>query len=145
LRLPLPGSRILAPGVALELLVPVRPESKFKFCVFCCVDDPPLYFLINSEINPYIKDRNHLLEQQVLIPKAELDGRIYKDSYLDCSQAFENFTHTEVCALIEANRGCYMGRLSDGVLAQVVEVVKGSVTLRPLEIVAIMSALCPPK
>ena len=127
--------------MVLELQVPFNPEPKYKFCLFCSEDDPPLYFVINSEINPFIQQREHLLEQQVTVPAIELDGRLYKESYLDCSQTFSNFSHQEVCDMIEANRSCYMGRLSDSVLADVVEVVQGSMTIRPEEKRSILTGL----
>ena len=143
MKLPIPGAHLLRPGVSLELFVEVRPKPKHKFCVFCCVEDPPLYLLINSGINDYIRDRKHLLEQQIQIPNTELDERLYKNSYLDCSQAFDNFTRAEVCDAIDSNPACYMGRLSDELLARIVAVAKESVTLRPLEVLAIVSALDP--
>ena len=43
--------------------------------------------------------------------------------------------------MIEANRSCYMGRLSDSVLADVVEVVQGSMTIRPEEEWSILTGL----
>jgi hypothetical protein len=89
--------------------------------------------LINSDINLYIQQREHLLVQQVTISSSELDRRLHKESYLDCSQTFSNFTHTELCQMIEADRTCYMGRLSDAVLTEVVEVVRNSLTIRPEE------------
>jgi len=139
--LPIPGSQILSPGIVLELLVPVQPDPKYKFCCFCSVDDPPLYFLINSSINSYIEQREHLLEQQVLIPNTELDDRLHSNSYLDCSQPFGNLSHQEVCDCIDANQGCFMGRISDEILSQIVIVVRDSMTIRPTEKHGILLAL----
>lgn len=121
--------------------MPFNPDPLYKFCLFCSEDDPPLYFVINSEINPYIQQRERLLEQQVLISKTELDNRLYKDSYLDCSQVLDNFTHQQVCDLIEADRNCYMGRVSDAVISETVRVVKNSMTIRPAEKHLILLAL----
>lgn len=141
MKLPIPGSTLLSPGVVLELFVPVITTPKFKFCAFVSDDDSPLYFLINSEINGFIGKRQDLLEQQVSVPKSELDQRLYKDSYLDCSQPYDNFTRQEICAQLDADNGCYMGRLSDDVLGLAVGVVAASLTVRPVEQQVIIAGL----
>ena len=141
MKIPLPGVQVLKPGVVLELLVPLRPKPKYKFCVFGCVDDPPLYFVINSGINDYIMARKDLLDHQIAVPKGELDSRLYKDSFLDCSQTFDNFSHAEICVHIDQNPGCYMGTLSDKLLAEAIKVARGSLILRPLEAAPVISTL----
>lgn len=140
-KLPIPGASLLTPGAVLELHVPVIANPKYKFCVFVAVDDPPLYFLINSEISPYIAERQHLFEQQVTVPSVELDGRLKWESYLDCSQPYDNFSYQELCNAINANPGCFMGRVSDGLKLAIVAVVEASLTLRPMEKWAIQEGL----
>lgn len=137
----LPGSMVLQPGVAIALLAPVRPAPKIKYCLFCSVDDPPLYVFINSGMHPIVQNNQRLLEQQVELPMAELDWRIKQNSYIDCSSAFSNFSRDELCKKIETDRGCYMGRVSDDVLRSAIGVISTSYTLRPIEKSAMLAGL----
>ena len=141
MKLSLPIAALFRPGVVLELLVPFEAKPKYKFCAVCGDGDPPLFFLINSEINPYILNREHLLEQQVNVPCSELDNRLFKDSYLDCSKPFDNFSRQQVLDLLAADQSCYMGTLSSNVLSEVARVVTRSPTLRPNEKTVILAAI----
>ena len=59
-------------------------KPKYKFLVAMNVKKD-LYFVINSKIHPYVKNRHHLLKSQVKISKSDYTF-LKQDSYIACHE-----------------------------------------------------------
>lgn len=74
-----------------------RYASHGKLAVIACISVKPMGFLINSEIHPFIKNRQHLLISQVAIKASDYKCLDY-DSYVNCVDLypFENSDLTKI-------------------------------------------------
>lgn len=78
----------LKPGCVVRLEVKLTSITKPKFLILVATDDPEyLSFLVNSEINPFILKRPHLLRCQVSIT-AESHEFLHHDSHIACHEVF---------------------------------------------------------
>ena len=75
-----------------------KPTPKNKFIVIMCFDETiPMGILINSEINNFIKKRNHLMSCEVTLEQ-ERHNFLRHTSYLDCRDIF-SFPEVELTDL----------------------------------------------
>ena len=91
----------LKPGCVIRLLVKFPHVTKQKFLVLVADDDPVyLTFVVNSEINPFISNRPHLLQCQVLIDVAN-HKFLDHDSHIACNEVLPMKREEVIKSLIE--------------------------------------------
>jgi len=128
------------PGNIFHLFCDFTKPPKNKYLLLICVDPEPLFFIINSEINEYVRKNKHLLNCQVSLPQAEHDFLI-RDSYIDCQGIIKNFNFEMVEKQIMQEMHKIKGSLSLGTKAQVIETVQFAKTLSAEEKSLILQAM----
>lgn len=133
----------LQPGRIIYLFCDFTvPEPKDKFLLLSCVDPRPLFFVINSEVHEYIRDRQHLLRCQ-----AEIDVKSHTflrhDSYIDCREARPDFSVDDIHAQLLGDMNRIEGMITREVQDEVVAAVKACVVLPRYEKDWILKALIP--
>jgi hypothetical protein len=118
----------LKPGCVVKLLVKFPQITKEKFLVLIADDDPEyLTFIINSDINPFIANKPHLLQCQVSIDAASHDFLDY-DSHIACHDVLP-MKREEVIKSLMFNPAGIKGEVSPAVRSQIVAAVKFAKTL----------------
>lgn len=115
-------------------------NSKNKFVVLLDVDEECLFFVINSELTSFIQKRSHLMDSQIKMRAAEYSFLDY-DSWLCCHEPFF-MDRSEVVRQISSDPdGTLRGHISSELREEIVEVVKKSLTLEPLDKTLILQSL----
>ena len=118
----------LKPGCVIKLLVKFPEITKQKFLVLVADDDPEyLTFIVNSEINPFIASRPHLLQCQVAIDVASHDF-LDHDSHIACHEILP-MKREDVIKTLMGDPSAIKGDVSPDVRAQIVFAVKFAKTL----------------
>ena len=90
----------LKPGCVIRLEISFPQITKPKFLILLVTDDPEYFsFLINSEINPFIQNREHLLNCQMHIDAAR-HCFLSHNSYIACHEIFTIRREDTVKALL---------------------------------------------
>lgn len=130
----------LKPGCVIKLLVKFPEKTKEKFLVLVADDDPEyLTFVVNSEINPFIVSRQHLLQCQVAIDAANhvfLDH----DSHVACHE-IRAMKREDVLKALMADPNGIKGEVSADVRNQIVAAVKFAKTIEKDKKSRIIAAL----
>jgi len=130
----------LVPGCVIRIKIKFPEVTKHKFLVLVADDDPEIWtFIINSELNQYVKDRPHLLKCQVKIAAAD-HSFLPHDSYLACDKVL-HLHRADVIRELMANMGGIRGNVDDDVMDQMRAAVKFAKTLAPAEKARILSSL----
>lgn len=119
--------RQLTVGRVLKLFCKFTKPPKEKYLVVANVQPYPILFLINSEINAFIKARPHLLQCQVQIDAAS-HSFLDHHSYIDCTQA-NHFTMLDMESQIVQDMGRIKDCLSSEVIKTIISAVEDSKTL----------------
>ena len=118
----------LKPGCVIKLLVKFPQITKEKYLVLVAEDDPEyLTFVVNSEINPFIANRQYLLQCQVAIDAANHDF-LEHDSHVACHE-IRAMKREEVIKSLMADPAGIKGEVSPDVRAQIVAAVKFAKTI----------------
>lgn len=118
----------LKPGCVVKLLVKFPQVTKEKFLVLVADDDPEyLTFIVNSEINPFIANRPHLLQCQVAIDAANHEFLDY-DSHVACHEVLP-MKREEVIKSLMADPSGIKGAVSPDVRGQIAAAVKFAKTI----------------
>ena len=118
----------LKPGCVIRLLVKFPHVTKQKFLVLVADDDPEyLTFVVNSEINPFISSRQHLLQCQVLIDAAT-HNFLDHDSHIACNEVLPMKREEVIKSLMELP-AAIKGAVSPDVRNQIVAAVKFAKTI----------------
>ena len=118
----------LKPGCVVRLVVKFPEITKPKFLVLVATDDPEfLTFIVNSEINPFIKKRPYLLQCQVTID-ADAHAFLKTDSHVACHAVWPVKKEEVVQALL-ADMSGLKGDVSAGVRSRIIEAVKVAKTI----------------
>lgn len=118
----------LKPGCVIKLLVKFPQITKEKFLVLVADDDPEyLTFIVNSEIHPFVSNRQHLLQCQVAIDVASHDF-LDRDSYIACHEILP-MKREDVIKTLMGDPSAIKGDVSPDVRAQIVVAVKFAKTI----------------
>ena len=133
----------LQPGRVVYLFCEfIIPKPKDKYLLVCCIDPLPLFFVINSEVSDFIKERDHLLRCQAKLDVATHDF-LDHDSYIACHEAKSEFTGGDISKQLLSDMGRIKGMISNDVRDQVLAAVKACTVLPSREKVWILKALTP--
>lgn len=118
----------LKPGCVIRLLVKFPQVTKQKFLVLVADDDHEyLTFIVNSEINPFISNRQHLLQCQVSIDAAN-HNFLDHDSHIACNEVLP-MKREEVIKSLMTDPSAIKGAVSPDVRNQIVAAVKFAKTI----------------
>lgn len=118
----------LKPGCVIKLLVKFPEKTKEKFLVLVADDDPEyLTFIVNSEINPFIANRQHLMQCQVAIDAAS-HAFLDHDSHIACHE-IRAMKREDVIKELIADPNGIKGEVSANVHSQIVAAVKFAKTI----------------
>lgn len=120
--------RHLKPGQVLYLECGFTKPRKSKFLVLVHMGKRPLFFVINSNIHPYIRSRPHLLACQVVLKASDYDFLKW-DSVLDCSDVIHYFGETVVRDQILEEMNRVKGELTTSTKQEIIGVVQGARTI----------------
>ena len=94
------------------------------------VGQQPLVFLINSNISTYIRSKPDLSNCQVKLEVGK-NSFLDHDSYLDCSNVFDNFSDKDILDAIASSPDAVQGELSKKTTRLILKVVKGAKSISP--------------
>jgi len=117
----------LTPGRVLLLHCKFTVPPKEKFVVVAAVVPSPLFFVINSKVNDYIRKRDWLMQCQVEI-RHEEHSFLNHRSFIDCTQVYQ-IPLSEVYAQIEREITRLKDEIRPEVRHQIIAAVKFSKTL----------------
>lgn len=118
----------LKPGCVIRLQVKFPQVTKQKFLVLVADDDPEyLTFVVNFEINPFVSNRQHLLQCQVFIDVAN-HNFLDHDSHIACNEVLPMKREEVIKSLMELPTAI-KGTVSPDVRNQIVAAVKFAKTI----------------
>jgi hypothetical protein len=130
----------LKPGCVLKLILKFPEVTKEKFLVLVADDDPEYFtFIINSEINSFISNRQHLLQCQVSIDASNHDF-LQHDSHIACHE-IRALKREEVIRELMSKPEAIKGNISSDVRNQIVAAVKFAKTIEKDKKSRIIAAL----
>ncbi len=132
----------LVPGQIIHATLHFDGGPKPKFLLVARVGAETEGFVINSKIPPFIQSRRHLLDAQVSIDQASHTFLEY-DSHIDCSKVQYEDTEFLRLELIGDVTGIKQN-VSDQVRAEVIRVIRESVTIERVVKLQLLGALSPP-
>jgi hypothetical protein len=133
----------LQPGRVVYLFCEfTAPRPKDKYLLLACVDPLPLFFVINSEVSDFIKERAHLHRCQVRLDVASHDF-LDHDSSIACHEAKSEFSIEDINRQLLSNMDRIKGVISNDVRDQVLAAVKACTVLPNREKMWILKALTP--
>lgn len=131
----------LEPGRILHLYCELQGRiGKRKFLVLADADEECLFFVINSQINDFVRNRLSLMQAQIAM-KARDYGFLQHDSWLACHEPYF-IDRAEVLRQInEDPGGALRGHIDDALRRKILKVVASSPTLVPIDKTLVRQAL----
>jgi hypothetical protein len=130
--------RTLRPSNVIKLFCETTRPPKEKRLVIAGINPELLVFIINSEMPRFYANKPYLKIQQIPLEKQK-ENFLDHDSWLDCSEVFREFTVEKVREILLADTSRHLGKLSDEVVARIMDVVSESETLEQRHINRIIS------
>jgi len=115
----------VTPGRIMVLQWQFRERTRRKYVVYVGQDDNPLFLMINSSVHPLVAGDPDRQRCQMLLPAA-VHSFLSADSYLDCSEVFDDCALDEVVEQIAEGEGALVGSLTDDECRAVVAAVADS-------------------
>lgn len=116
-----------------------KPEPKDKFLVLVAVEPDPMFFVINSSVNEYIRRKTWLMQCQVEIGHEEHPFLNYH-SFIDCTEA-RRIALREVYEQLERGIDRLKDEINHKVRDQIIAAVKFAKTIPAKQKAEILSAL----
>lgn len=129
----------LTPGRVLLLYCDFTTPPKDKFLVLAAVEPELLLFVVNSQVNEFIRRRDHLMQCQVEIGHEEHQF-LNRHSFIDCTMAHD-IALRDIYEQLEADINRLKGEITQSVREQIVAAVKFAKTLSAKQRTGILSAL----
>ncbi len=130
----------LTPGRVILLYCDfTKPKPKDKFLVLVRIEPEPLFFVINSKVSEFIRQREWLFQCQVEIGHEE-HAFLKHHSFIDCTEAKGIALH-DVYEQIERDISRLKDDISAQVREQIIAAVKFAKTLSTKQKTGILSAL----
>lgn len=133
---------MVLPGDVFKLLCHFPETTKQKYLILI-KDNPYEFFMINSEINDYIKEKPHLYECQIDVPYEDHKAFLQHDSIANCSEKVDITTIFHEKQVVFDNLINHrVGRLADYVIRNIINnLEEDNSVLVKKDINAIVSAL----
>ena len=122
-------ARSLKPGQIFYLFCNFTSPQKEKYLILICSEPKHLFFLINSEIHPFIKKRSELNQCQVSLKQND-HNFLDHDSFIDCIDVKEfHLEEIENQILVDMSR--IKGTANQQVIDNIIAAVKTTKTIIP--------------
>jgi len=132
--------RTLTAGRVLYLFCPFTEPPKEKYAILLRLGNPTLLFLINSRIHDYIANRPDLAACQLLITQSDYEFLAH-DSYIDCSNAIDDFSDKDVLDQIIGDISRVKGTLNPRTIQDMKRIVRQARTISAFHARIILSSL----
>lgn len=119
----------LRPGQIIYLFCDFTNPPKEKYIILVCTEPKLLFFLINSEIHPYIKKRVELNHCQVSINQSD-HNFLSHDSFIDCTDV-KDLRLEDVETQVLADMSRIKGMTNQHVIDDIKAAVKTAKTIIP--------------
>lgn len=129
----------LTPGRVVFLHCGFTTPPKDKFLVLLALEPEPLFFVINSKINDFIRKRAHLAQCQVEIGHEE-HPFLRHHSFIDCTEA-RKIALRAVYDQLERETSRLKDDISPKIREQIIAAVKFAKTIPAKQKAEILSAL----
>lgn len=130
---------LIKPGSILLIYCHFCDPPKPKFFVVAAVNPFPVGFFINSEPTRWQQQTKHLMDAQVKIARADYAGFLKHDSWIDCTEAIDQYEMAELVAAVAADPAKkLLGHLTGGDVDRVCDVVKDSLSIEASNIKIIL-------
>jgi len=113
----------ILPWQVLRLFCHFTTPPKNKHLLLVSIYPHPLLFMVNSHIHPYIKNRSYLKSCQVLL-QASQHWFLAHDSYVDCREAYTNFSLDDIVNQVQSDGRRVKGFISDEAQEQILAATK---------------------
>jgi hypothetical protein len=120
--------RSLKPGQVLYLFCEFTHPPKDKYVLLVCRTDPPMLFIVNSEIPRFVQARPELLASQVKLSPGDYPF-LDHDLFLDCSNVINSLDEDAIRNQLLADLSRLKGELHQRTKAQIIEAVRRSRTV----------------
>ena len=121
-------------GAVVRLFCDFTTPHKFKWLLFVSLQlRRPLFFIINTDPTEFAKRNARLRDQQVPINKAT-NPFLKHDSFIDCSNAYDNFEKQAVIDALVNDTTLLLGTICSATASAVIESVSESETLSTIHI-----------
>lgn len=121
-------------GAVVKLFCEFTTPRKFKWLLMASLQSRrPLFFIINTEPTAFAKGNPRLRNQQVPIKKAT-NPFLKHDSFIDCSNAYDNFDKPDMVNALVGDTTLLLGTICSATASAVVESVGESETLSTIHI-----------
>lgn len=133
----------LQPGRVVYLFCEFTvPKPKDKYLMLACADPLPLFFVINSEVGAFIKERDYLYRCQVKLDVAN-HGFLDHDSFIACHEVRSDFSMDDIIEQFWSDMDRIKGVISKDARDQVLAAAKACTVLPKREKEWILKALTP--
>ena len=95
-----------------------------KFVIVASADPVLLCFVINSKINPFIREQPSRAQCQVCLRRADHAHFLIRDSYADCSEVLNKIPMLRAISQLVADGSRLKGRVTDGERQAVIAAIK---------------------
>lgn len=120
--------RGLKSGQVLYLFCEFTHPPKDKYLLLACYTDPPLLFVVNSQIPRFVQARPELLASQVKLSPRDYPF-LEHDSFLDCSNVINSLDEDAIRNQLLADLSRLKGEVHQRTKAQIIEAVRRSRTV----------------
>ena len=116
-------------------------NEKYKYMVFLCDEDLPIFFTINSEISNFIRMSQKLYRSQLEIYKKDYPEFLERDSYINCSKLHTNMTANQIDSQIRRDENCIKCDLLEQDRKRILKTISSSDLIEPFRKVQITQAI----
>ncbi|NJM43126.1 MAG: hypothetical protein HC858_02405 [Brachymonas sp.] len=132
-------SRQIKPGAVIKLMARMDDgQIKEKRFVVLAVSSSTLTCVINSSVNPYIANRDHLMRCQVKIDRAQ-HAFMAHDSFVDCSR-IRTYALNDIQTQLNNQPEWLLGEINHELRTQILSALKFSPN-QPAQVTACLEAL----
>jgi len=122
----------IKPGCIIKIFCDFINNPKYKYCVIVHTDfedEILLFFLVNSNIPNFIKQRPDLYCCQLTLTKKDYPFFTNEDSYLNCAELFDKLTVDQVIDHLSHVPNDFIGNLNDTEIKSIIEIVHKARTI----------------
>lgn len=129
----------LIPGAVIYRFCEFTKPPKEKYLLVVQVQSETTVLVINTGINKYIQDRQHLLDCQVLIDVAT-HTFLDHDSFIDCTET-ESLSTTDLIEETLKDMSTLQGQITSDIKTKVIAALNDCYTIEPYRIASIVASL----
>jgi hypothetical protein len=130
----------LVPGTVVRINVKFPNQTKTKYLLLVADEDPDYWtFIINTDINQFVKNRPELLKCQVAVD-ASNNQFLAHDSHVACHELMRMRREEMIRELMDSTDSM-KGQISDDIKTEVIAAVKFAKTISEAEKSIVIAAL----